>query len=157
MRIPTLLPLALALVALAPSAVSDQTPYCTAVPNSTGVGATIRWEGPFLPDQGTLVVRDLPARTFGIFLYGQQIERTPFGNGLDCIGGATWILARRGAVNGVAILDIGLHGEKEDVLWLEQGIGLPWNFQYMYRDPAAGGARFNLTDAIHVQFATAGT
>ena len=27
-----------------------------------------------------------------------------------------------------------------------------WNFQFWYRDPAFGGATFNLTDALNVEF-----
>jgi hypothetical protein len=30
--------------------------------------------------------------------------------------------------------------------------GSSWNFQFWYRDPQAGGARFNLSNALHVDF-----
>jgi hypothetical protein len=31
--------------------------------------------------------------------------------------------------------------------------GTSWNFQFWYRNPAGGGAGFNLSDALHVDFA----
>jgi hypothetical protein len=31
--------------------------------------------------------------------------------------------------------------------------GSAWNVQFWYRNPAAGGTGFNLSDALHVDFA----
>ena len=31
-------------------------------------------------------------------------------------------------------------------------VGSTWNFQFRYRDPAAGGAYFNLSDGLEITF-----
>ena len=94
---------------------------------------------------------------FGVFFYGPQQTLVPFGDGFLCIGG--------GAI-GVFRLnppELSNHsGISTRVLDLNQPpassgngqivAGSTWNFQYWYRDPNAGGAGFNLTDALSIAF-----
>ena len=148
---------AVAALALSLSAHADAQSYCAGAPNSVGSGATIRWQGPFLPETGGLIAEGLPRYASGIFVYGRGADQTPFGNGFNCIGGARWILARKPATNGVSQIKIGAEGEAEDLRFINQNLGLPHYFQYLYRDPAAGGAGFNATNGVRVVFAFAGT
>jgi hypothetical protein len=131
--------------------------YCVTSPNSAGPGALIRWSGPVNVRMGRLVVDGLPRNSSGIFLYGYGEQQTPFGNGFSCIGGPTGLLARKRASFGSVTLDF--NGES-DVLALRailQNVNIPVRFQYMYRDPHDGGARFNLSNGLRMWLGGAGT
>lgn len=143
------------LLALASTARASVVSYCIGAPNSTGVGAHIAWSGPETtrgPQSGTLLVRNCPPNSFGMFLYGLERAQNPFGDGFACVGGANWILARKAtSATGAVSLNIHQEGEDEDRRWLNYAYDSIWHFQYMYRDPAGpGGTGFNLTDAIEV-------
>jgi hypothetical protein len=78
----------------------------------------------------------------------------PFGDGQLCVNGEIFRL------NPPALTDA--NGAVERPLDLTQppfdsgtGMATPfssWNFQYWYRDPAAGGSGFNTSDAVEVTF-----
>jgi len=143
--------LALALLALPGARVAaDVTRICTGSPNSVSPGgARLRWSGAFRPIGGRLDASELPADQMGMVLYGLFPDDAPFADGRICIGGARWIMARVASDrSGHMSLDIAREGEREDVHWLFSAN--TWFFQYWYRDPAAGGAGSNLTDAIRV-------
>jgi hypothetical protein len=71
----------------------------------------------------------------------------PFGNGYRCVGGSTFRLGPQqtdsfGDVN--RLID-----------WNHIPSGVPssgqiWNFQFWYRNPAGGGAGFNLSNGLSV-------
>lgn len=129
--------------------------YCQTSPNSVGSGATIHWAGPVAIQGGKLVVAGLPRFAGGFFIYGVGVQQTPFGNGYSCFPGAKWILARKHASSdGTVVLNVQAEAEHEDLRWIQHGYlaGASWSFQYLYRDEAGGGAKFNLTDALLVQF-----
>lgn len=157
-RIHSSAPLALAFVfGLAAPARASVVNYCVGAPNSTGVGARIAWSGPQTshgPQSGSLVVRNAPANSFGVFLYGLERAQNPFGDGFACVGGATWILARKAtSANGAVALNVHQESDDEDVRWLNYNHDSVWHFQYLYRDPTGpGGTGFNLTDAVEVDF-----
>src|SRR5262249_41826609 len=117
----------------------------------------ISWAGPVTlhgSHTGSVAVRGCPANSFGMFLYGQYRDRTPFGDGFRCIGGPNWVLARKfSAANGTVTLDVRHEGEQDDLRWLEYHYFENWDFQYLYRDLGGpGGTGFNLTDGLEVHF-----
>lgn len=132
------------------------TRYCTAAANSTGAGATIVATGSTSVAENALRLSaaPVPANQSGIFFYGPNQANVPFGNGFRCVGGGSVGLQR------LPIVNAGPSGELVHQLDLGNpptgaGTILPgstWNFQAWYRDPLAGGATFNLSDAISIGF-----
>ena len=133
--------------------------FCTSTVNSTGSACTIDCTG--LPsvalNQFDLVATGAVPNAPGLFFYNSGQMQVPFGNGYLCVGGGAPAIFRLGPPafsngTGVAVRHVDF-----DTAPAGSGPGaiLPlatWNFQYYYRDQAAGGARFNLSDAISVTF-----
>jgi probable HAF family extracellular repeat protein len=135
------------------------TRYCTSTINSSGVACTIDGDG--LPsvsrNQFDLVAGGGVPNKPGLFFYNASQRQLPFGNGFLCVGGGAPAIYRLGPAtvsdgSGVAVRHL-------DFASAPAGSGpgaihalATWNFQYYFRDPAAGGARFNLSDAISVTF-----
>jgi len=136
---------------LASGACQDVTSYCTGLPNSTGVGATLHFTGTTSVAANDLQLHasDGPPTNSGLFVFAANQLSIPFGNGLRCVGGdlhrvgvkpldsfgnATCVLDNTSPKVGGAIVS-----------------GSTWNFQHWYRDPGVG-AEFNLTDALSVVF-----
>ena len=135
----------------------DPVNYCLTSPNSAGPGALMSWQGtPSLTTNDFLLVAsDCPPDQLLMFYYGAGETQVVFGNG--------WLCASAGGVGvfrfspllidmlGFAVLKVdftqppvgGGPGQ-----WLP---GNTWYCQGMYRDPAGGGARFNLTDGLRVK------
>jgi hypothetical protein len=129
--------------------------FCATSPNSVGAGATIHWSGPVTVQQGRLTVDGLPPLASTLFVYGLGQQQVPFGNGLSCVPGAQWILARKTADSrSTCTLDLLAEGDQDDLRFIQYGFVAPQalSFQCLYRDAAAGGAKFNSTDALLVQF-----
>lgn len=128
------------------------TNFCPATPNSTGQPAAIHFGGtPSVSrNDGQLLVMFCPPSTTGLFIAGDQQGQVPFGNGTRC---ATGQLLRLGTIHvgsngaGSSALDLHLPPAADNVV-----AGSRWNFQFAYRDVAAGGAMFNASDAIAVEF-----
>ncbi|MCH2107048.1 MAG: integrin alpha [Planctomycetes bacterium] len=128
--------------------------YCEGLVNSTGSRGEISWSGSTQHSVNTLTLSasGLPSSQFGLFFYGPNQIRIPFGNGLRCVGGGVYRL------NPPALTDS--QGELSRAVDFNAapmssgpGLVLPgsrWNFQFWYRDPAAGGANFNLTNGLTV-------
>ena len=128
--------------------------YCTAAANSTGGGA-------FIAHGGTLSVSaadlsfdcyGLPANQYGIFYYGAAQASTPFGNGIRCVAAGGVGTFRLPVLLGDAFgsVSLALDFGSAPVSSGSGAItpGSTWYFQYWYRDPLAGGANFNLSDAL---------
>jgi len=123
--------------------------YCIAAPNSVGGGAQIGYSG-----TGNLVLNDFdlyvyacPPNTSGLFFYGTSAVQLPFGNGFRCVGGTTFRL-------GVQTTDtFGDATRSLNLTALPGGPGVPGQVlkcQFWYRNPAAGGAGFNLSNGLSV-------
>ena len=93
----------------------------------------------------------------GIFLYGPAQQQTPFGNGNLCVGGGLagviwlppFVMFDHPGFGG-ASLDF-----SQPPLGGGAGMVTPgstWNFQAWFRDTPAGGAGFNLTNALSATF-----
>ena len=128
--------------------------YCVLVPNSSGSPAVIGWSGgqPSVSQNNfVLEVADAAPLRAGIFYYGPQQIQVPFGNGVRCVGGSLFRLP-------VVITDnSGAASHAMDFTNPPQAAGqiLPgsiWQFQFWFRDTLAGGAEFNLSDGLEVQF-----
>jgi len=122
------------------------TRVCQSLPSSTGFPALISASGSDLAGAGnmlTLTSEPVPNQP-GIFFYGPNQIRVPFGNGFLCAGGGlTRILPPVVAAGMVASVTIdNSRFNPADVAY----------FQHWYRDPAGGGAAFNTSDAICVTF-----
>ncbi|MFT4541940.1 MAG: choice-of-anchor B domain-containing protein [Planctomycetota bacterium] len=127
--------------------------YCTALTNSTGNPATISLSGSVVVADNAfgLYAYDLPPTQVGVFFYGPAQSQSSFGNGNLCVTGGFFRLP---------VVSVSVLGDIQYNLDLTNPPGMPaqinagsnWNFQFWYRDPAAGGAAYNLTDGLSVTF-----
>lgn len=130
--------------------------YCVTSPNSVGMGALIGTTGSHSITQNGFRLRAAyaPPKQFGVFFYGGGQTQVPFGDGQLCVSGEIFRLNPPGLTdfNGVAERPLDFTHPP-----LGSGTGMvtpgsSWNFQYWYRDPAAGGSGFNTSDAVAVKF-----
>jgi DNA-binding beta-propeller fold protein YncE len=126
--------------------------YCVGAPNSVGAGARISADGTRSVGANDLMlfVGDAPRSVPAQFYYGANAVQTPFGNGFMCVGGTIHRLPPLGLNEAGA----GWFAVDYSALPLGGQItpGSTWRFQCQYRDNAAGGARFNTSDAMSVVF-----
>ena len=126
--------------------------YCQTSPNSVGPGATMSFAGQNNVSQNSfdLYAYGLPPNKLGVFFYGQNQANLPYGNGRRCVGTPFFRLPAQSAND---FGDLFFH---LDLTTLPSGgqisSGQTWNFAAYYRDPAAGGANFNATDGLSVQW-----
>ena len=126
--------------------------YCTAQPNSTGQPAFLSAQGSASREANNLVFAalDLPPTAVTLLYSGTSAidPGTPFGDGSKCVGGTIVRHAIRQALAGAIFV-------AQDVNAPEYATVRPGDtryYQVLYRDPAAGGAGFNTTDAVAVTF-----
>ncbi len=124
-------------------------PFCTAVPNSTGLAASILGHGsPSLAaNQLLLTVEHVQPHVTGLFILGTGQTPFPVGNGVLCLGGAPIIRLGLSSADGA-----GRFARALDLSSLPIPPGSTRNFQAYYRDAPAGGAGFNFSNALSVQF-----
>ena len=126
--------------------------FCPATPNSTGQIARIFFGGtPSVSrDDAELFATECPPHVTGYFFTGDSQGQLPFGNGYRCVTGQ---LLRLGTIhcdaNGAGSVALDLHAPPAAGNLVA---GSTWNFQFAYRDVAAGGAMFNATGALAVDF-----
>jgi hypothetical protein len=93
----------------------------------------------------------VPAGQFGIFFYGAGRVQLTFGNGFRCVGAGSIYRLPLGQSNGSGVqtfaLDLNNLPNGGDIAAAEL-----WNFQHWFRDPMGGGAKFNLSDGLAIQF-----
>jgi len=122
------------------------TNYCRVNPNSTGAPAifTALGSASVAANDVTLQAAPVPNQPY-IFFFGPNPIEIPFGNGFLCVGGGlTRILPPATAFLNRAerVLDLPTYGIAPGTL----------RFQCWFRDPAGGGAFFNLSDGYVVTF-----
>ena len=85
----------------------------------------------------------------GIFFFGADQDQVPFGNGFLCVGGMLFRLDVELAAGNVLThaVDFGAPPASQQI-----AAGTTWNFQAWFRDPVAGGANFDLSDALTIAF-----
>jgi hypothetical protein len=126
--------------------------FCVTSPNTVGLGAIIGSVGSNSIAAGTfdLVVDGCPPNSFGLFYFGTTEILAPFGNGFRCVGGSTF---RLGVIQADALGSASWHVNFGAAPALGQiDPGETWRFQYWYRNAAAGGAGFNLSNGLRVRF-----
>ena len=120
--------------------------YCHSTSNSTGFPALLDASGSasLTHDNLELTAHDVP-NGLGLFFHAAQEEQSLFGNGLLCAAGSIRRLTPVTAAGGTATLPVSL---------ASAGISSPGSrfFQYWYRDATAGGAFYNTSDALEIQF-----
>ena len=120
--------------------------YCIAATNSTGQGAHMRVAGSTSISANDFGLRaDCVPNTPGIFFYGPNQIQVTFGDGFRCVGGAVRRLPPTTATQNTLSRNLNLQSTSITG-------GSTWHFQAWYRDPAAGAAGFNTSDAISVDF-----
>jgi hypothetical protein len=128
--------------------------YCTAAPNSVGPGAVMSANGSLslLANNFTLQCDSAAFVQPGVFYYGSQSIEVPFGNGLRCAGGSTVRLLPPAFTDffgsATRAVDLGAPAPSVAAFVADS----TWHFQFWYRDPAGGGAGFNLSDGLRVTF-----
>lgn len=129
--------------------------YCLTSPNSTGMFAHISYVGSLNVADGDfcLTVTGCPHQSgsFGMFACGQAQSCVPFGNGFQCIQSSAPGIHRMPAQHlGASVITLSMLEHPSAFAMIQPGS--EWNFQFWYRNPAASGATFNSSDALHVQF-----
>ncbi|MCY2961566.1 MAG: integrin alpha [Planctomycetota bacterium] len=126
--------------------------YCGSANNSTGQPALISNTGTvsIAANNFTLVCSGLPPSTNGLFYYGGTEIQQTFGNGYRCVGGTVFRLGVQQASPGgvmTRLLNFPSLGGMGTI-----NSGSTWKFQCWYRNPAAGGAGFNLSNGLSATF-----
>ena len=126
--------------------------YCPTSPNSVGPGAVIGSGGSLSVSANNFVLSATggPPLKSGIFLFSRGETQVAFGNGWRCVANPLYRMpATQLDLFGQVLYPV-------DLANLPQGQviqgGETWRFQLWYRDPDAGGAFVNLTDARRVAF-----
>jgi len=126
--------------------------YCAAANNSTGQPALISNTGTvsIASNNFALVASGLPPNTSGVFYYGSTEIQQSFGNGFRCVGGSTFRLGvQQASAGGVMTRTI------DFTALIGPGAitaGSTRRFQCWYRNPAGGGAGFNLSNGLSATF-----
>ncbi len=124
------------------------TKYCVANPNSAGGPADISASGSASSAAGDLTLTSTPVpNQNGIFFHGTNQVQNPFGNGFMCTAG--------GIVRGAVVMAVGntatyTYDNSDAKHSMGAFIGTTRNCQHWFRDPPAGGAFFNLSNAIAI-------
>ena len=128
--------------------------YCIGAPNSSGPGARMDFTGTWSVSSNHLTLRaeHCPPNNFGVFFFGPTAIQVPFGNGVRCVGGGIRRIspAVSTGATGTAVLpvDLAAHPFNSQIQ-----PGDTRHFQFWFRDIPAGGAQFNLSDALSIRFA----
>ena len=126
--------------------------YCVNSPNSTGAPALIFYGGSLsvTANDFQLFCGPVPAFQYGLFIFGANQTEVSFGNGTRCVGSP---------ISRFPVQQASFFGDlSQPVDALAAPVngaftaGSLWNFQAWYRDPAAGGSNFNLSDGLSVTF-----
>ena len=132
------------------------TNYCVGAVNSTGNTAILSASGSVsvLANDLILYAYELPASQNGLFYYGPFPVQVPFGNGFRCIDAGATGFARLSIEQATSTGLIAHHLDNTNPPTAATLItaGSTWHFQSWYRDPAAGGAFFNLSDGLILTF-----
>lgn len=130
--------------------------YCVAAPNSVGPGAHIGSTGSTVIalNNLTLTCNGLPPGTNGLWFYGPNAAQVPFGNGFRCVTGTVFRLGppQLVSVGGTVARALDLNAPPASGGPGAIAPASTWRFQFWYRNPAAGGAGFNLSDGLEAVF-----
>ncbi|TDJ76351.1 MAG: DNRLRE domain-containing protein [Planctomycetota bacterium] len=134
----------------------SQSSFCSATPNSTGGAAVITANGACTVASNNFVLSaaPIPANQFGVFYYGATRMNggagVPFGNGTLCIASPVNRLDVVQAAGNVLMYALDFTSPPTPAGLITAGS--TWHFSAWFRDPAAGGSNFDLSDALTVTF-----
>ena len=130
----------------------DAANYCALSPNSVDpFGAQMAWQGSLRISQAnfTLETVSVPPNTLCMYIFGVNQAQTPFGNGYRCVGSPVLRLPPFNASPwGDALWSLDFATYPGSTITA----AAPRHFQLWYRNAAAGGAGFNLSDGLRVSF-----
>lgn len=128
------------------------TNYCTSTTNSTGSVAVVTATGSNSIAANNLVLRaaPVPASVNGLFFFGTTPMQAPFGNGVKCVTAPTIRLPLATATAG-GQLNVAVNNAVAPAS-PHLTAGSTWKFQAWFRDPAAGGSNYNLSDGYSITF-----
>lgn len=134
--------------------------YCDSTASAFGEAAHMSVSGSLDLTGNTfaLTVTGVPPvpQSWGMFTYGLAQTNIPFGNGNLCISPfnpGIYRMTPQSLGNGTVTRS--MQDTPQEFVQIQTGSS--WNFQFWYRDPTAGGANFNLSDGLHVDFAPPGS
>ena len=126
--------------------------YCQTSTNSTGGASTIDYTGStsFAANDFGVFSSGNPNNQFGVFFMGVNQIDIPFGNGRLCLSGQVtrFPLVQTDAFG---IATYGVDNQSPPAL----GKIVPdstWNWQFWFRDPMGGGAGFNTSNGLSVNY-----
>lgn len=132
------------------------TNYCVGAPNSAGFVAEMGASGSREISSNDLRLHayGCPPNQTGLFFYGPDATQTIFGNGFLCVGGGIHRLGLAEVVGdpGIATYPVDFTAPPMNSGTGQVLAGSTWRFQFWYRDPLGGGARFNLSDGLAITF-----
>jgi hypothetical protein len=134
-------------------ACSSPVTYCDPGSNSwSGSGATLLWTGGVSVANNNLefFATGVPGNQFGLFFFGPNQVSLPVGNGTICVGGNLVrmpVIQADGLGTASQLFDLSSAPLAGAVV-----SGVTWNFQFWYRDPAAGGAGFDFSQAVQISW-----
>lgn len=131
-------------------------PYCTTSKNSAHPGALLSTTGSasIAANALTLVVTDSPPNEFGMFFYGPGRDNQPLGDGTLCVAAPLFrvLPASQSDADGFVSRTLDFTQSPFNSGAGAISSGSTWNFQYWYRDNAAGGTGSNASSAGAVTF-----
>jgi hypothetical protein len=132
------------------------TSFCSSSVNSSGFESLIRGGGTrsVAANDLSLFAGPMAPAEPGIFYYGPNEIQVAFGNGFRCIGGGVGQIFRLfpfavASPNGELAYTLDLTSPPPGG---QVVAGSTWKFQAWFRDPAGGGAGFNLSDGLSLSF-----
>ncbi len=130
--------------------------YCATTANSAGQGAMLTTSGSTSIGANSLrfLVTNTPPNQAGSLIYGSAQGQTPWGNGTRCVAPPFQRLGPIQNSNASGFLDRTVDFALPPLGSGPYAVspGTTWYFQYVYRDPAAGGANFDATNGVAVTF-----
>ncbi|MCC6406374.1 MAG: hypothetical protein IT453_04345 [Planctomycetes bacterium] len=126
------------------------TPFCLAPKNSTGDAARLSASGSTTPGVGTLTLSagPVPAGKSGLVIMSlSEKPATPFGKGYLCLGAPIVRFPVTSTGSGTLVTTLDWTGASAQLQ-----AGETWSFQTWFRDPAGGGAGFNLSEGLRLTF-----
>ncbi|MCK6446965.1 MAG: hypothetical protein L6Q99_11280 [Planctomycetes bacterium] len=126
------------------------TPFCNVSPNSTGEAARLSANGSTTPGVGTLTLSagPVPAAKSGLVIMSTNTKpSTPFGKGYLCLSAPIVRFPVTTTGGGTLVTTLDWTGASSSIQ-----PGDTWQFQTWFRDPAGGGAGFNLSEGLSILF-----
>jgi len=129
-------------------------PFCDSAINSSGLGASIGYEGSTSIGQNDLMltVTGCPPKTLGFFFLGLQQTHVPFGGGWLCVTGGPQqllpVVSLSASGTGKCRIDFTDPDSPASLI----SPGLVRHFQFWYRDTTPAGPSFNLSNGLTAQF-----